>query len=132
MHNASLKRAVELQKQNDCHEATNAACPIMSNITATAIMKQDTTTAAFEAWFIDQPSRRVGNVSRRATNAECLAPRTTAPGFIMANMTNTAITKPHATTAAYKAWSHSRARKPQLQNVWHQTATSAAGLITAT
>ena len=46
-------------------------------------------------------------------------------------MTTTAITKPRATTAAHKAWSHSCADKPQLQNGWHQTATHDAGLITA-
>jgi hypothetical protein len=40
MHNASLKRSVELQEQHNCHEATNAALPITSNITTTAVTKE--------------------------------------------------------------------------------------------
>ena len=43
-------------------------------------------------------------------------------------MTTKAITKPHATTAAYVEWSPSYADKPQLQKVWDDTATNASGL----
>jgi hypothetical protein len=88
MHNASLQRSVELQEQNNCHEATNAALPITSNITTTAVMKQDATTAACEALLIEM-------TSRCGTKKSLL--------LVYPGQTNTEITKPRATKDAIKA-----------------------------
>jgi hypothetical protein len=98
MHNASLQRSVELQKQDNCHEATNAALPITSNITTTAVMKQDATTAACEALLTEM-------TSRCGTKNELL--------LVYSRQSNTEITKTRATKDAIKAKTFSRADKPQ-------------------
>ena len=99
----SKSGANQLQLQEVSLQATNAAGIIMATITTKAVMTPYATKAACEAWFTKWFTRNITNICFQASTAIVWHQSTNAACLITANITNTAVMKPHATTAAFQA-----------------------------